>query len=105
MAKERPKRLGKKLAAIRKRLELSQNGMVRRLGLRDKLTREEISAYERGVRQPSLPTLSRYAEIAGIWMDVLVKDDLDLPEKFPSRTKSQGIQRLPKSPAKKSKRQ
>jgi transcriptional regulator with XRE-family HTH domain len=96
MAKEQPKRLGKKLAAIRKQLELSQNGMVRRLGLSDKLTREEISAYERGVRQPSLPTLSRYAEVAGVWMDVLVKDDLDLPEKLPSRTKSQGIKRVSK---------
>ena len=102
MGKERPKRLGKKLAAIRKALELSQNGMVRRLGLSDKLTREEISAYERGVRQPSLPTLSRYAEVGGVWMDVLVKDDLDLPEKLPSKTKSQGIKRASKSRTKKS---
>jgi hypothetical protein len=44
MAKERPERLGQKLAAIRKQLDLSQNGMIRRLGLTDKLTREEISA-------------------------------------------------------------
>ena len=101
MGKDRPKRLGKKLAAIRKALGLSQNGMVRRLGLSDKLTREEISAYERGVRQPSLPTLSRYAEVAGVWMDVLVKDDLDLPEKLPSRTKSQGIKRISKPRTKK----
>jgi transcriptional regulator with XRE-family HTH domain len=104
MAKEQPKRLGKKLAAIRKQLELSQNGMVRRLGLIDKLTREEISAYERGVRQPSLPTLSRYAEVACVWMDVLVKDDLDLPDKLPSRTKSQGIKRASKSRTKKTQR-
>ncbi|HYX30766.1 MAG TPA: helix-turn-helix transcriptional regulator [Pyrinomonadaceae bacterium] len=93
MGKERPKRLGEKLAAIRKRLELSQNGMVRRLGLTGKLTREEISAYERGVRQPSLPTLSRYASIAGVWIDVLVDDDLDLPEQIPSPKKSEGIKR------------
>lgn len=93
MGKERPKRLGRKLAAIRKQLELSQNEMVRRLGLSNRLTREEVSAYERGVREPSLPTLSRYAEIAGVWIDVLVDDDLDLPQKLPSPTKSEGIRR------------
>jgi transcriptional regulator with XRE-family HTH domain len=93
MGKERPKRLGEKLAVIRKQLELSQNGMVRRLGLSDKLTREEVSAYERGVREPSLPTLSRYAEVAGVWIDVLVDDNLDLPQKLPSPTKSEGIKR------------
>jgi transcriptional regulator with XRE-family HTH domain len=93
MAKDRPKRLGGKLAAIRKQLELSQNGMVRRLGLNDKLTREEVSAYERGVREPSLPTLSRYAEVARVWIDVLVDDNLDLPKELPSPTKSEGIRR------------
>src|SRR5216684_900182 len=93
MGKERPKRLGRKLAAIRKQLELSQNEMVRRLGLSDKLTREEISAYERGVREPSLPTLSRYAAVAGVWLDVLVDDDLDLPKELPSPIKSGGVRR------------
>ena len=53
MGKERPKRLGEKLGVIRKQLELSQNEMIRRLGLTGKLTREEVSAYERGVRAPS----------------------------------------------------
>jgi transcriptional regulator with XRE-family HTH domain len=93
MAKEQPKRLGEKLAVIRKSLELSQNGMVQRLGLSGRLTREEVSAYERGVRQPSLPILLRYAVIAGVWMDVLVDDTLDLPDKIPSSTKSEGVMR------------
>lgn len=93
MGKERPKRLGEKLAAIRKALDLSQNEMIRRLGLTDKLTREEVSAYERGVREPSLPTLARYASIAGVWMDVLVDDELDLPQKIPTATRSPGIRR------------
>jgi transcriptional regulator with XRE-family HTH domain len=93
MGKERPKRLGEKLGFIRKQLELSQNEMVRRLGLSGKLTREEVSAYERGVREPSLPTLSRYAEVARVWIDVLVDDELDLPNQIPSPTKSEGIKR------------
>jgi transcriptional regulator with XRE-family HTH domain len=97
MAKERPKRLGRKLVAIRKQLELSQNEMVRRLRLSNKLTREEVSAYERGVRVPSLPTLSRYAEVAGVWIDVLVDDNLDLPEKIPSPKKSEGTRRPSRS--------
>lgn len=97
---ERPKRLGERLAAIRKALDLSQNEMVRHLGLSGKLTREEVSAYERGVQEPSLPTLARYAKVAGVWMDVLVDDGLDLPTELPSRTKSEGIRRSSKSRAK-----
>lgn len=91
--RERPKRLGRKLAAIRKQLELSQNGILRRLGLAGKLTREEISAYERGVREPSLLTLLRYAEVAGVWIDVLVDDDLELPPRVSTREKSAGSKR------------
>ncbi|MDX6528476.1 MAG: hypothetical protein QOH41_766 [Blastocatellia bacterium] len=97
MGKERPKRLGEKLGVIRKQLELSQNEMVRRLGLNGKLTREEVSAYERGVREPSLPTLARYARVAGVWMDVLVDDLLDLPKKIPSPSRSEGTKRRVKS--------
>jgi transcriptional regulator with XRE-family HTH domain len=93
MAKERPKRLGKKLAAIRSALGLSQNEMVRRLRLSSKLTREEVSAYERGVREPSLPTLARYAKVAGVWIDVLVDDLLDLPKEIPSTVRSEGTRR------------
>jgi transcriptional regulator with XRE-family HTH domain len=93
MGKERPKRLGEKLGFIRKQLDLSQNEMVRHLGMSGKLTREEMSAYERGLREPSLPTLSRYAKVARVWIDVLVDDDLDLPRQIPSTTKSEGIKR------------
>jgi transcriptional regulator with XRE-family HTH domain len=101
MGKERPKRLGRKLAVIRKQLDLSQNGMVRRLGLSNKLSREEVSAYERSVRDPSLPTLLRYAKVAGVWIDVLVDDDLDLPKDMPCRTKSEGINRRRESKSRK----
>ncbi|MCP9496578.1 MAG: helix-turn-helix transcriptional regulator [Pyrinomonadaceae bacterium MAG19_C2-C3] len=60
---------------------LSQNGMLRHLGLDDELTREEWSAYERGVREPSLLTLLRCARAIGVSMDVLVDDTLELPDK------------------------
>jgi len=91
--RERPARLSAKLAEIRKKLELSQNEMLRRLGLSDKLTREELSAYERGVREPSLLTILKYAQVAGVYTDALIDDSVDLPEKLPARPKHEGIRR------------
>lgn len=86
-------RMGEKLLAIRKALGLSQNGILRRLGLADELTQAEWSAYERGVRNPSLPVLLIISELAGVWMDVLVNDNLDLPDSLPANPKSEGIKR------------
>src|SRR3712207_6940259 len=51
-ARERPERLGEKLTQIRSVLGLSQNEMLYRLGLDDKLYRDDLSKYERGVREP-----------------------------------------------------
>jgi transcriptional regulator with XRE-family HTH domain len=91
----KPAHLGEKLLAIRRAFGLSQNGMLRRLGVDDELTQAEWSAYERGVRIPSLLVLLRTAELAGVWMDVLVNDELDLPDKIPAANKSGGVQRPP----------
>jgi transcriptional regulator with XRE-family HTH domain len=89
----RPKRLPEKLLNIRIALGLSQNGMIRRLGLADQLTQDYISAYERGVREPPLPVLLKYAQTAGVYVDALIDDEVDLPEKLPSNPKSIGIKR------------
>jgi transcriptional regulator with XRE-family HTH domain len=75
-------------------LGLSQNGILRRLGLEDELTQAEWSAYERGVRIPSLPVLLLIAELAGVWMDVLVNDELNLPDNLPASPKSEGVRRI-----------
>jgi transcriptional regulator with XRE-family HTH domain len=91
----RPKRLAEKLIQIRERLGLSQNGIIERMGLTGKLSREKISAYERNEREPSLLVLLRYARAAGVWVDVLIDDELDLPPKLPSQQKSEGVQRKP----------
>lgn len=79
---EKPAKLAGKLAHIRKALDLSQDGMVRRLGLEGKLTREDISKYERGLRLPSLLTLLKYARAAEVSVDLLIDDNLDLGSKF-----------------------
>jgi transcriptional regulator with XRE-family HTH domain len=83
--KPRPKsiRLPEKLVQIRLALNLSQNEMLSRLGL-DRLNRTTVSAYELGTGEPPLPILLKYARLAGVCMERLVDDDLDLP-KLPAK--------------------
>jgi transcriptional regulator with XRE-family HTH domain len=77
-----PERLAYKLREIRRRLDLSQEGMAERLqdvpappypGL--------ISRYEQGKAEPSLLILLAYARLSGVNMEVLVDDEMDLPAK------------------------
>lgn len=91
----RPVRLAEKLLAIREALNggLSQSEMIRHLGLDDLMDRERISKYERNIIEPPLPVLCAYADAANVWLDVLVRDELDLPEKFPGIEKSEGLRR------------
>lgn len=91
--RKRPARLAEKLLEIRTKLGLSQGGMVRRLGLEDELERDYISKFERDVLEPPLHVLCAYAEVCNVFIDVLVIDDLDLPEKLPSVKKSEGVKR------------
>lgn len=81
--RKKPARLAEKLLHIRNSLGLSQNEMIRRLGLEDEITQSRISGYELGTREPSLPTLLKYARIAGVSTDVLIDDHLDLPKHLP----------------------
>ena len=89
-ARPRPARLAEKLAAIRSALGLSQNGMVRRLGLEGELLREDVSRFERGVGgEPPLSILLRYARAIsttghGEFLEVLIDDSLDLPDLIPA---------------------
>lgn len=89
----KPARLPEKLLQIRVALGLSQNEMLRRLGQEDRTIRSTISGYERGEREPPLPVLLEYARAANIYVEVLIDDGLDLPEKLPSRRKSEGVKR------------
>jgi transcriptional regulator with XRE-family HTH domain len=77
-----PKRLASKLKEVRLRLGLSQAQMAARLedvpgppypGL--------ISRYEQGKAEPSLLILLEYARLAGVSMETLVDDKLNLPKK------------------------
>lgn len=79
---QKPAKLSEKLLQIRQRLKLSQNGLIKFLGFNDELTQAEISAFERGVRIPSLIILLRYARSTGINVEVLIDDNLELPSKL-----------------------
>lgn len=95
--RQRPARLPEKLLSIRHSLGLSQNEMLNRLGLADEFGRNYISAFELGAREPPLPVLLKYAQAAGVWMDVLVDDNVHLPEKLPANPKSEGIKNQKRS--------
>lgn len=82
-----PKRLGEKLLHIRSTLGLSQNEMLKHLGSPEGLLGTSISGYERGVREPPLLILLEYARIAGVCLDMLIDDDIDIPIKLPTTTK------------------
>lgn len=92
-SREVPARLGEKLLQIRTALGLSQDGMLRRLGLAEDYGRHYISGFETGEREPSLPVLLRYSEVARVWINALVDDGLNLPEGIPSDQMHVGTRR------------
>jgi transcriptional regulator with XRE-family HTH domain len=85
--RRKQKRLPEKLLQIRLALGLSQNEVLRAIGAEDDLYRTNISNYELGEREPPLFVLLGYARVAGVCLDVIVDDELDLPAKLPSKPK------------------
>ena len=86
-ARMRQERLAEKLLQIRLALDVSQSEMMRRLGFEDVLDYKRISEYELGKSEPPLAVLLSYAHAAGVCLDVLVDDELDLPTKLPAKPK------------------
>jgi len=88
-SRKRPRslRLHEKLRQIREAYGLSQEGMVSRLGLTVELKQSDVSAFEREPddkwsREPALPHLLRYARVAGVNVEILIDDELELPDKL-----------------------
>lgn len=86
-ARMRAERLAEKLLQIRNALGLSQSEMFRRLGFEDTLVYNRISDFELGKREPPLPVLLQYARVAGVCVDTLIDDEMDLPAKLPAKPK------------------
>jgi transcriptional regulator with XRE-family HTH domain len=92
-ARTKPERLAEKLLAIRNAFGLSQTEMLRRLGVEDSIPYTRISDYELGKREPTLMILLQYARVAGVHVEALIDDDLDLPEKLPAAADHTEIRR------------
>lgn len=91
-ARSKPARLAEKLKQIREKMDLSQGELVIRLRLEENsVNRGAISNYELGRKEPSLPVLLRYARLANVIVDVLIDDEMDLPQQIPYQGKTRRI--------------
>ncbi|MDT5062084.1 MAG: Helix-turn-helix domain [Acidobacteriota bacterium] len=97
----RPERLAEKLLQIRNALGLSQSEMHRRLGVEDAVPYTRISKYELGDNEPPLMILLQYARVAGVHMEDIVDDELDLPDRLPGPVRYKGIKRASAARSKK----
>ena len=78
----KPKRLAEKLLKIRTDLDVSQDELIEILGLKGELYSATVSQFERDIREPNYIILLKYARLANISTDVLIDDELDLPNRF-----------------------
>ncbi|HYL97348.1 MAG TPA: helix-turn-helix transcriptional regulator [Blastocatellia bacterium] len=81
--RSRPKRLPEKLLRIREAFGVTQDVFLGLLGAEGEIRRHYISLFETGEREPSVPILLKYARLAGVCLELLVDDELDLPKTLP----------------------
>lgn len=92
-ARPRPERLAEKLRQVRLSLGLSQTELLRQLEAEDLLAYSQISEFETGRREPSLLILLSYARLACVPTEVLIDDELDLPDKLPGPINHEELKR------------
>jgi hypothetical protein len=80
--RERPAHLSDKLLDIHKALGISQNGMIRRMGLLDIIIQANIGTYEIG----AIEGITAYTRAANVPGENLI-DELELLEKLPDKPK------------------
>ena len=88
--RQKPERLAEKLLQIRTALGLSQSKMLVRVGLGETGYRHYVSQFETGKREPSLLVLLRYARAANVYVEVLIDDELNLPDELPAKQRGAG---------------
>lgn len=94
--RRRPKHLAEKLLQIRSELGLSQTDLLRQLGFEELIDYRRISEYELGEAEPPWPILLRYARIAGLCLDYIIDDEIELPDKLPGQTRHDEIKGISK---------
>ena len=77
-SRPRPKHLAKKLLQIRRSLGVSQGELVRQLGVQALIEHTTISKYELNKNEPPLAILLAYARLAGIPVERIIDDELEL---------------------------
>jgi transcriptional regulator with XRE-family HTH domain len=86
-ARRRPERLAEKLLQVRIMLGLSQAEFHKLLGVEQDKSYTRISEYESDKREPTLIVLLEYARVAGVHMEEIADDRLELPAKLPGTVK------------------
>jgi transcriptional regulator with XRE-family HTH domain len=92
-ARPRPRRLAEKLGQIRNALGLSQSELLRQLRVQDEIPYTRISDYELDKNEPTLMVLLEYARVAGVHLEEIVDDRLDLPATMPGPVKYRSVKR------------
>ena len=77
-SRPRPKHLAKKLLQIRLSLGVSQEEMVKRLGVQDLIHYTTISKYELDKNEPPLAILLAYARLVEIPIEQIIDDEIEL---------------------------
>jgi len=85
--RKKQQHLAKKLLKIRDALGFSQLELVKFMGIDGSVAYHRISEYESGRREPPLWVLLAYARTAGVHLEDIVDDNVDLPEKLPGKIK------------------
>jgi transcriptional regulator with XRE-family HTH domain len=86
-ARPRPERLAEKLRTIRITLGLSQTELHKSLGVEEDIPYTRISDYELDKNEPTLIVLREYARVAGVHLETIVDDRLELPTSLPGTVK------------------
>jgi transcriptional regulator with XRE-family HTH domain len=92
-ARPRPRRLAEKLGQIRNTLGLSQSELLRQLRVQDEIPYTRISDYELDKNEPTLMVLLEYARVAGVHVEEIIDDRLDLPATMPGPVKYKSVKR------------
>src|SRR5215467_3855954 len=91
-----PEKLKIKLKTIRVKMDVSQQKMAELLKSyvpNEVIVPGHISDFENGKREPSLPVLLAFSKLTDVSVNVLIDDELDLPERLPATKARQSRKR------------